>query len=144
MGNLMQHARKEMALLRGPETEPDEMQDAIDKCVFDIVEIFEEQGHSGSSAPYVISCLEKILRFEPITPLTGSDEEWDDNCRDGILQNNRCSRVFKEVATGETYDIHGRVFVEPDGSAYTSRDSRVAVQFPYRPSTEYVKVGEQN
>ncbi len=139
MGNLMDHAKREMALLRSGE--PDEMQDAIDKCVFDIVAVFHEQGHSGSSAPYVISCVEKVLRFEPITPLTGADDEWTllDFGGDMVAQNKRCGHVFRR-ADGTAYDSEGRIFREPDGSCFTSKDSRVDITFPYRPTREYVDV----
>lgn len=33
-----------------------------------------------------------------------------------------------------------KVFVEPDGASYTSRDSRVYIEFPYTHKTEYVNV----
>ena len=55
-------------------------------------------------------------------------------------QNKRFSRVFKEGKDGQAYDMQGKVFVEPDGCSYTSRDSRVYIEFPYVPHTEYVKV----
>ena len=54
-----------------------------------------------------------------------------------MYQNRRCPHVFKSDADG-AYDIDGRVFVDPDGSSYTSRDSRVSIEFPYTPKREYV------
>lgn len=138
--NLLLHARRELALLRGPDFDAEEdggMQDEMDRCILDVIKVFSEQGHSGMSAAYAISCIEKLLRFEPITPLTGADDEWND-VGDGMEQNNRCGRVFREGY--RAYDIEGRVFREPNGSAYTSRDSSVEVTFPYTPSTEYVDV----
>jgi hypothetical protein len=139
--NLLMHARREMALLRGPDPEPDEMQDLIDRCVFDMLRIFGEQGHSGSSASYTIACIEKILRFEPITPLTGTDDEWVEVAEeDGkpLFQNARCGHVFKVGTDGEAYDIDGFVFRDPDGSTWTNHESRRPVVFPYTPKTEIV------
>lgn len=136
--NLMAHAKRELALLRGPDFDPVEdggMQDEIERCILDMVRVFSEQGHSGSSAAYTIGCIEKLLRFEPVTPLTGADDEWVE-VGHGLEQNSRCGHVFRE--NGEAYDIEGRVFREPDGGAYTSRDSRVPVTFPYTPTTEYI------
>jgi hypothetical protein len=106
-----------------------------------MVKVFEDEGHSGSSAPYVIGILKKVLAFEPVTPLTGADDEWNDlGYTDEVcFQNRRCSQHFKG-ADGRAYDINGRVFVEPSGAAYTGSGSRVFVDFPYTPTTEYVKV----
>jgi hypothetical protein len=56
-----------------------------------------------------------------------------------MWQNNRCCHVFKDNA-GNAYDIDGKIFREPDGACYTSRDSRVPVTFPYTPVREYVDV----
>ena len=102
-----------------------------------MVEVFAEEGHSGSSAGYAIGLLEKLLRFEPLQPLTGEDSEWFDH-GDGVFQNTRCSHVFKE--NGEAYDIDGIIFREPDGSCFTNFKSRVPVTFPYVPKREYVDV----
>ena len=44
--------------------------------------------------------------------------------------------MFKE--NGEAYDGEGRIFRDPDGSCFTSIDSRVPVTFPYVPKREYV------
>jgi len=62
---------------------------------------------------------------------------------DKLYQNKRCGRVFKDESGA--YDIDGKVFYEwytdENGekfkSHYTSRDSRVPVTFPYRPTTVY-------
>jgi hypothetical protein len=129
---LIEFAKAELALIRGGE--PDEMQDAIEKCVLDLIALFADQGHSGSSASYVTGIVEKLMRFEPLTPLTGADDEWCEVTSD-TFQNKRCPHVFKE--NGEAYDIDGVVFREPSGACFTSRDSRVPVTFPYVPKTEY-------
>lgn len=139
MSNLVDFAKEELRRLRAPGSEPDTMQDAIEACVIGIVETFAEQGHSGSSAPYVIGILEKVLRFEPVTPLTGNDDEW---CEIGFVpdmkwQNKRCPHVFKR-ADGTAYDIEAFIFRDPDGAYFTSRDSRKDITFPYVPKREYV------
>ena len=77
-------------------------------------------------------------RFQPLTPLQGTPDEWNE-CASGVWQNNRCSHVFKD-ADGRAYDIDGRIFREPNGCCYTNRESRVYVQFPYTPTREYVDV----
>lgn len=135
--NSIMFAKHELSLLRDPTGEPDHMQDAIEEHVLKMVRAFSDEGHSGSSASYAIGILEKVLRFEPVTPLTGADDEWNE-VGEGHWQNRRCGHVFKD-ADGRAYDGNGRVFVDPDGCAYTNRDSRVYITFPYRPVTQYVR-----
>lgn len=104
--------------------------------------MFSKQGHSGFSAPYCVETFRKLALHEPLVPLSGADDEWNE-VSDGMWQNNRCSHVFKD-ADGKAYDIEGRIFREPNGACYTSRDSRVYIEFPYTPKREYVDVqGEQ-
>jgi hypothetical protein len=134
VSNLVNHAKRELALIGHAE---DEMQAAMNAHIIRMVETFADEGHSGFSASYAVAALEKLLRFEPLTPLTGSDDEWME-VGDGLFQNVRCSHVFKE--DGNAYDIAGRMFREPDGVCFTGRDSRVPVTFPYTPTTEYVDV----
>lgn len=145
------HAERELALLL-KEDPTDEMQIAINKHILKMVREFAKEGHSGFSASYATSILTKLLKHEPILPLTGEDSEWNnvtDSDEDGstLYQNNRCSRVFKTVSKdGDVYcyDIDGKVFKYPSGACYTSIKSRTEVTFPYHPKTEYVEVEEDD
>ena len=122
----------------------DEKNGAMCDHILKMVDVFAEEGHSGFFAEYAISILQKLLRFEPLSPLTGEDDEWNDVSDlfedEEVYQNKRLSRVFKDGKDGQAYDNRGKVFVEPDGCCYTSRDSRVYIDFPYTPKTEYVQV----
>lgn len=109
---------------------------ALGPAVMKMVKIFAEEGHSGFSANLAINMFQRVARFEPLTPLTGDDDEWNE-CGHGVWQNRRSPRVFKN-ADGRAYDTEGRVFREASGACFTSRDSRVYVEFPYSPATEYV------
>jgi hypothetical protein len=117
----------------------EEMDDEMCEHILKIVDVFDEEGHSGFSAEYAIGILQKLLRWEPLSPLTGDDDEWR-NLENGRFQNKRCSRVFKGEKGAQAHDIRGKVFVNPDGATFTSRDSRVYIDFPYVPKTEYVNV----
>lgn len=136
MSNLTDHARYELQRA-GYFDKDSDYGGMLGEAVMKMIEAFAEEGHSGMSASIAVSLFTKLARFEPITPLTGEDDEWHE-CSPGTFQNRRCSRVFR--SDGETYDSQGRVFEEPDGCRYTSRDSRVPVTFPYVPTTEIVKV----
>lgn len=122
----------------------DEMQAMICAGVLDLLNVFEKQGHSGSSAPYMINMFTKLANFKPIAPITGEDWEWNNVGRDGdiggrLYQNKRCSSVFKND-TG-AYDIDGKVFWEwqrgrdgkPYKSYYTNGGCHTPVTFPYIP-----------
>lgn len=112
------------------------------KAVMELVEKFAEQGHSGMSAGVVLSIFGKVAAYEPLGPLTGEDDEWNE-VGEGMFQNNRCSHVFKDGKDGAAYDIDGRIFREPNGACFTNIESRVPVTFPYTPKREYVDVPER-
>lgn len=143
--NYLRHARDEWAITFPPtgDADADRMQALIGRNVVEMVAMFGSQGHSGFSANYAQHYIEKALKFEPFSPLTGADSEWGApfDYGDGGQQNKRCSHVFRD-SDGRAYDIQGKVFEEPNGSRYTGRDSRVYVTFPYTPAVEIVKVDE--
>jgi len=126
----------------------DEMQQAICEGVLKLLEVFSEEGHSCSSAPYTIKLFETLASFKPIVPLTGEDWEWLELDYDHRVsyQNIRCSHVFKD-ADGRAYDIEGIVFydwyTDEDGvkqmSHYTCKDSHVYIEFPYTPKTDFIE-----
>ena len=151
MNNYQKHAIREFQAAGWTDENgkfKDEMQEAICDGVMKLLELFDQEGHSGSSAPYAINLFKTLARFEPITPLTGADDEWNE-CGDGVYQNKRMSSVFKQADRfdGKAYWLDGKVFWEwaiyegePFKSYYTSADSRVVIDFPWtKPeSPEYV------
>ena len=141
MSKLLNHAKKELALLgyklpeEYEEGDPDKW---ICDNILELIEVFSKQGHSGTSAPYTIGMFFKLASYEPITPLTGEDSEWE-KIDFQTWQNVRCSRVFK-TTDGKVFDVNGKIFEEPDGARYSCGDSIVDITFPYTPQTEIVKV----
>lgn len=134
MSALVEHAKKELALIGG-----DGMQDAINKDILQLVEIFAKQGHTGFTASYTIGMLKRLLNFLPLQPLTGESNEWNE-VGDNTYQNNRCSAVFKE-GDGQAYWIEGKVFSDDGGNSwFTSRDSRVNIEFPFHVPPERERV----
>lgn len=119
----------------------DEMQKDICLNILGLLAVFENAGHSGSSAPYTINLFTRLAMFKPIAPLTGEDWEWEhvyDHPDTGpTYQNKRCSSVFKDK--NGAYDIDGIVFWdwykndegEMRKSYFTGYGSRVPVTFPY-------------
>lgn len=107
-------------------------------AVLRMVKAMDEEGHSGRSAGLALSLFQRVASYEPLCPLTGADDEWQE-VQNGCWQNVRCSRVFKD-ADGRAYDIDGRIFRWPDGGCTTRRESKVYIEFPYTPKSEYVNV----
>ncbi len=140
MSYFLEHAEREL-LAAG--YDPDQSKEGPNKRIraniLELIEVFAKQGHSGGSASYCIDAFYKLANIEPLVPLTGEDDEWDDAPSGELRQNIRYPRVLKEPG-GRVFDIHGKVFRRPDGSQYTSHDSRVDVTFPYTPKIEYVDV----
>lgn len=147
--NLVLHAERELA--KSLSLNADEMDRLMAEQVIELLTVFSKHGHSGWSAPYAISMFSKLAKYEPLGPLTGEDDEWQ-NISYGnkdtdydTYQNTRASHVFKHVYHDKTkadyaYDINGKVFREPSGCCYTNSNSNVEVHFPYTPHTEYVDV----
>lgn len=128
----------------------DNMQEMICVHIMKLLEVFADEGHSGSTAPYAIDLFSKLAKFEPLVPLTGEDWEWNDVSEYGgrddgpLYQNKRCSHVFKDK--NGAYDIDGCVFWEwytdsqtgeKHKSYFTSNYSKVPVTFPYTPTRIY-------
>lgn len=132
---MVDHAKEELKYLRGDHAKLDEMQDAIDKDILEIIKTFAKQGHSGGSAAYCIPIITALLRQENITPLTGKEDEWTEVSQ-GVYQNKRYSSIFKQLDrfNGQAYTIEGKVFSNDDGKTwYTNGDSFVPITFPYIP-----------
>lgn len=112
--------------------------------ILKMVKVFAEEGHSGFSANYAVNLLSKILKYEPLTPLTGEDNEGTplDYDPDMKFQNKRRSHVFKR-ADGSAYNSQFYIFQDKDGSCFTNSDSSKDITFPYVPRKEYILRDDQ-
>lgn len=137
-GNLVKHALRETFAWRRSD---DEMNREMARGLIDLVRVFGAQGHSGFSASYAASALAPLLRFEPIHPLNGDEDEWAalNYNSDMQAQNKRCGHVFRR-ADGSAYDGEAVVFREPNGSCFTGMYSRRDITFPYAPRRVYADV----
>jgi hypothetical protein len=156
MSNLVDFAKRELDLIGMTAESTDEMNIAMREHILKMVEMFADEGHSGSSAAYAIGILQKVLDYKPLSPLTGADDEWNSidesmGGSDMAFQNKRCPHVFMR-SDGSAYDAQGRVFWEtytdPETgkehkSYFTGRGSRVDITFPYIPNVEYVERKEE-
>lgn len=151
MTNSIKHAIREFNILGWLKKDPDDeifksvggAQRAMCLHAIKLLEVFSNEGHSGSTAPYAVDLFKKLAMFEILSPLTGEDNEWNDVSEHmnesfgGFFQNNRAGNIFKN-STGKAYDCHAIVFKERSGSCYTSRNSSIDITFPYTPKVKYV------
>ena len=106
--------------------------------VLRLLDVFCDEGHSGSSAAQSISIFQRLAFWKPLTPLTGEDDEWNE-VGDGLWQNRRASDVFKDES-GKAWWNRGIVFWEwfedeETGERYKTyfknKDSAVPIDFPF-------------
>lgn len=97
---LVDHARRELALIG----EDEWLRNGLCK----VVAAFAEMGHSGFSAEHSTQVLEKLLRYQPLSPITDDPAEWMDRSQemDGepFWQHVRDSRAMSTDG-GKTYTL---------------------------------------
>jgi len=134
MGNLTEFAKRELDLIGMNDGDP--MNAAMRNHILHMVKEFGNEGHSGFSASYAVDLLTRLLRYKPLSPLTGNEDEWIE-VDNGLWQNRRHHSVFKD--TEGAYDLDGKVLWEwrkhDDGEVsklyYSNYKCRVPVTFPY-------------
>lgn len=114
--NLTEYAKQELSI-SGLFDKDSDYNGMIAKATMELIEVFAKQGHSGCSAAMVSSLFDKLSRFEPITNLTGKDEEWCE-VMDDFYQNKRNMAVFKEGKNGRAYFLDAYFKRTPDGSTW--------------------------
>lgn len=146
MSNLVEHAKREFFHAGWCDKDDkfeDEMQKIICDNILELLEVFSNQGHTGTTAPYVMRLFDQLGKYNPIGPLSGNDDEWHEIAEDAsgkTFQNIRDSEVFKSTDLGGNVDsiywIHGKAFRDPNNQQYTNRESRVDIVFPWtKPKT---------
>lgn len=132
--NLRDHAERELELA-GVESTSDGY-----SYVLSLVDLVLGQSHPNQqSFKATVAFFFQICNGEPLSPLTGSDDEWD-QISPLLWQNNRFPRVFKELGVG-AYDIGAIVFIDESDRMFTQQpQSRIIVKFPYTPNTKYMRV----
>lgn len=118
-----------------------------------------KDGHSGMSWSFTAGVLRRLMDHRPLTPLTGSYDEWVECglCSPGHgkdFQNSRCTSVFKHVSEdGEaTYsDVDAVIGVNADDPGDTHHMSLCSqavyelhpIKFPYMPPSTPYKVTDR-
>ena len=134
--------------LENPNHKPEEMQDYMELCVLEVMDLIYEQGHSGFTHGYMLGLLIPLLRDLPITPLTGREWEWQKPSYADYYQNTRCFSVFKDGADAAAYNTSALAFSDDSGKTYyTSKESHQPIAFPCSSKdleTKYIVKGGEN
>lgn len=112
----------------------------IGESVKELLLTFQKQGHSGYSAQLVATIFYKLIKGEPLSPLTNDPSEWME-ISSNVFQSNRIPNVFIDKNRSENpYTLDGKAFSDDGGKTYyTNTDSNVYFDLPgFPPKTEYV------
>lgn len=153
MGELISFAKSELDYLlkmanEGPDDRPI-IEDFVPE-ILSLIDKFGKSGQSGGSAPYyayaISETIKKLCLFQPISPITGEDWEWND-VTDGLYQNRRCANLFKDKHSA--YYLDAIIFREESGCCFTGKvkgiSSRQYIKgFPFEPKSFYVDVTTSN
>lgn len=160
---LIDHAKTELEIAGMFGKEGDFYEGETGKAVMELIEAFSKQGHSGMSAPIVADIFRRLANYEPLGPITGKDQEWNEVGRDSgngreLYQNKRCSGLFKEGKEGQAYYIDAIIKRDQRGICWSGRawlseedykegdrskmvDKRGYVKsFPFTPKTFHIDV----
>ena len=102
--NHIEHAKRELALANVEHKEAEKL--------MEIITIFKNMNHSGASADWFVDILDKLLRMQPLTPLTNDPEDWvyvagiKEGLDRDVYQNARDSNAFSHDG-GKTYYYSG-------------------------------------
>lgn len=110
-----------------------------------LISVFEDQGHSGFSSSVVFSIFERLVKGNPLTPITDEDDQWCERytVKEDPLkryQHKRMSRLFKRVdADGNVFyrDTNRVVAYDQRGHSYHNGlveeviDKYFPIKFPY-------------
>jgi hypothetical protein len=151
----LEHFDRELEIMQATVEEGDNL--IIEPYIRSIREVckdFATEGHSGGSAPMaagvLASTIKAILGFQILSPLQGTDDEWNDVSEMGspgsvLFQNKRDSAVFKNADGKCTYNTCIVWKGEEDYDTFTGslngiQSSHYIKSFPYMPKTFYVDV----
>lgn len=78
----------------------------LGQACLSIVKVFAEQGHSGMSAELTTQIVTRLMRYEPLTPLTSDPAEWMEVGDDPPLwQSRRKPSTFSHDGGKTWYDL---------------------------------------
>lgn len=137
MSDIVSWAKSELD--RIPNSFDDKMQKLINDTIIEIIQKVSDQEYTDQVVDYMINLLTRLLKWKPISVLTGEEDEWGPFLY-GSRQNKRYYSVFQRE-DGTVVDLDG-VIVSDDGgfSWFTSSKFDKKISFPYIPPISPEKI----
>ena len=115
-GNLFQHAKRELELA-GMFDKDSDYNGMMGDAVLELMEVFASQDHSGFSASMCLDIFNKVAKFENLTPIGTTKDEWVDvseQSQESMWQNKRNSALFSKDNGKSYYHVdQPRVILHP-------------------------------
>lgn len=99
---LVAHAKRELDLV-GMTDDSDGKSKLGREGLLDLIRQFASQGHSGTSAAWMMNMFVRLVMFSPLTELTSDEDEWNE-VGGGVWQSTRNSEAFSKDR-GQTYTL---------------------------------------
>lgn len=154
--SMIEWAEREVAIVCKEECKDKELDNYANGCYKSALKAFKslcDDGHSGMSIGFTLNILNQLVKGKPLTPINGTDEEWEAVERGGMrvtYQNKRYFGFFKEIyADGKAvYKDMNRTIVYYDGeetgfhNGHASKivDELYPITLPYMPTGTPYKV----
>lgn len=137
--NLIQYANDELRRVGYPLGSTDRTDPNVNMhaALIELLLVFANSApDTAFGQSYLLETFARLARRQPLSPLTGADDEWLPPDAYNVRQNARCATVYRDDA-GNTYDTHAVLFSRPDGNCYALAGRSVKhVTFPYMPNPE--------
>jgi len=107
MSGLVSHAERELHRAKLFDKDSD-YSGMIGEAVMKLVRAHAAEGHSGMSHQLTMEVFNRVINFQPLTPLTSDPSEWNDvSAMSGgsMWQNNRQPSVFSKDGGKTWYDL---------------------------------------
>jgi hypothetical protein len=88
---LCQHAKRELQLA-GLFDQDSDYEGMTGTAVYEIIKAFAQQGHSGSSAEITTDIVLRLMRYQPLTPITSNPDDWIDQSAISGIPMWQCRR----------------------------------------------------
>ncbi len=144
---LKEHFKSELEILKKQNDGEKLIIEDFIEDIYNIIDKFSEQGHSGGSAPYythtISETIKNALTYKPLSPID-NDDNWNE-VGHNMYQNKRESGLCKDGIDGKPYYIDAVIWQgNRDYDTYTGQNentwSRQYVKFPFTPKSYYIDV----
>jgi hypothetical protein len=138
--SLIQYANDELRLVgySVDAFDPADLNGHMHDALIELLVAFERKApDTAVGRAYLLETFARLARRQPLSPLTGTDDEWSAPDAYRVQQNLRCETVYRDGFDGVAYDTHAILFKRLNGNCYALAGKSVKhVTFPYTPNPE--------